>query len=226
MIQRDRRAPVSRPGDVRWDDVEASAAALEAASPPPPPGGRRTVPLDNTVPDKWHDRLVTGSFRAGKFRHELPVKFADLCDDVSKLVRSSGSSGIHMARVLSTPVGDDPSADDVLEGRRNAHKLANLVDTLDAAWHVLYQLHVQITDLNAHATGESSYEDNGCASCKRNAGHWEEVQQGHRLCRWCRSFKESYRGKLPPLPILKAHHQGQRITTGLVLRLCPELGVA
>lgn len=161
------------------------------------------------------DRTVTGTFKSGKFRHELPAKFADLCDDVSRLVRASGSSGIHMARVQSTPVGDDPSADDVLEGRRHAHALANLVDTLDQAWRLLYELHVQITNLNAHATGESSYEDAGCTSCRRNAGHWEPAEEGRGTCRWCRWWKTEH-GALPPLDVLVARHQGRRITTAMV----------
>lgn len=172
---------------------------------------------------KFDDR-VTGRFVAGKFKHELPAKFADLCDDVSKLVRASGSNGIHYARILSTPNTDDPCTDDVLQGRRDAHKLANLVDTLDAAWQILYELHVQITDLNAHATSATSYEDQGCTSCKRNAGHWEPAEErpegrGVRtLCRWCRNWKTEY-GALPPLEVLVARHQGRRITTAMTRHL-------
>lgn len=194
---------------------------------------------------KFDDR-VTGSFRAGRFRHELPAKLADLCDDVSKLLRASGSDAIHMARLRSTPLQSDPylsihtgpeedangnivlrtSAQVVVDDLGHSpfpHDLENLARSLDKAFKDLHQLHCQITNLTAHATAVTSYEDGGCTSCKRNAGKWTECEMGRpgqprSLCRWCRGWKQA-NNSLPPLSVLVAYHQGQRITTALVRRL-------
>lgn len=58
--------------------------------------------------------------------------------------------------------------------------------------------------------------DDWCRSCHRDNQHCEPVSDRyHGLCRWCGDYKGA-EGGLPPLPILRARHRGERITQAMV----------
>lgn len=56
--------------------------------------------------------------------------------------------------------------------------------------------------------------DDGCASCAR-IKTWSPIHRTRR-CQWCADWARSHGGEDPPVDILRAHHQGRRITTRLV----------
>jgi hypothetical protein len=56
--------------------------------------------------------------------------------------------------------------------------------------------------------------DDGCVSCARIKA-WSPISRTRR-CRWCSDWAGAHDGYDPPVAILRAHHQGRRITTRLV----------
>ena len=63
-----------------------------------------------------------------------------------------------------------------------------------------------------------------CTSCYRDGQHHTPVsidQRGRKryedLCRWCGDFKTAH-DTLPTMPVLRAHHEGRRITVQMVER--------
>lgn len=68
-------------------------------------------------------------------------------------------------------------------------------------------------------------DEGWCASCVRDGGHLEPVWLGRyaRFCRWCGEFHAA-EGIEPPLPLLKARHQGRRITTAMVVAELAKVG--
>lgn len=82
-------------------------------------------------------------------------------------------------------------------------------------------------------TGAATPEVNldWCSSCQRDAGYCSPVDRlndgkgtpryrdkitGGLLCWWCGQFKASHGGKLPPVSILRARHEGRRITEAMI----------
>lgn len=62
-----------------------------------------------------------------------------------------------------------------------------------------------------------SDDDGWCVSCLRDRNHLEPVWAGRyaRLCRWCAEFLLA-QGVEPPLALLRARHEGRKITTHMV----------
>jgi hypothetical protein len=56
--------------------------------------------------------------------------------------------------------------------------------------------------------------DDGCLSCAR-IKTWSPIHRTRR-CHWCSDWSYAHGGEDPPVDILRAHHQGRRITTRLV----------
>lgn len=130
---------------------------------------------------------------------------------------------------------DQVLADHQLEDRagqaraeRIHHQLHHSLDTLDRETHRITTLlkilaakhppRAQPTPANAG--------DGWCRSCHRNGGHLEPVTlktDGTRrygdLCRFCGEWAAAHDGAHPPLPILRARHDGRRITQALVDRV-------
>lgn len=56
--------------------------------------------------------------------------------------------------------------------------------------------------------------DDGCRSCAR-IRTWSPISRSGR-CRWCSDWAYAHNGDDPPADILRAHHEGRRITTRIV----------
>jgi hypothetical protein len=56
--------------------------------------------------------------------------------------------------------------------------------------------------------------DDGCLSCAR-IKTWSPIHRTRR-CRWCSDWAYQHDGDDPPIGILRAHHEGRRITTRLI----------
>ncbi len=152
---------------------------------------------------------MTGKWRHGKFDHRLPKELADLLDDVSKMLRTHGSEAINQAN-LNSP-RSIPQATD-----KHSKDLEWLVHYMNGTYRHGLSLYRALQNLTAKVEDVPDYEDNGCASCRRDAGHWQPVDEaGRTYCQFCRKFRGNY-GVLPPLPILVARHQGKRITVQMV----------
>lgn len=69
----------------------------------------------------------------------------------------------------------------------------------------------------ATASAQSGDLDGWCRSCIRDHSHLEPVWDGRYvdLCRWCAEFRNA-EGTDPPVPLLRARHDGRRITTAMV----------
>lgn len=111
----------------------------------------------------------------------------------------------------------DPGAEDLAA---LAHHAAAARSALTAAARII-ERYQRPTPRN-HRT-DSEAPDNWCSSCWRNAQHHTPVTLKPKsdvpyyagLCRWCGQFETAHK-KLPPLEILKAHHQGKRITMDMI----------
>lgn len=115
----------------------------------------------------------------------------------------------------SDPVGavvalrlDDPRTDPI----QHAH--TQLVTKLDHARRILEQ---------AESDGQQALPpppptiDDGCRSCAR-IKTWAPIHRTHR-CRWCSDWAYNHNGEDPPPEILRAHHEGRRITEHTVKTL-------
>lgn len=56
--------------------------------------------------------------------------------------------------------------------------------------------------------------DDGCVSCAR-IRTWSPIHRTRR-CRWCSDWAYTHSGQDPPADILRAHHEGRRVTVRLV----------
>lgn len=69
---------------------------------------------------------------------------------------------------------------------------------------------------SARSASAAAFDD-GCVSCAR-IKTWSPIHRTRR-CHWCSDWAYAHGGEDPPIDILRAHHQGRRITTRLVDRL-------
>ncbi len=63
--------------------------------------------------------------------------------------------------------------------------------------------------------------DGLCRSCWRDDQACVPAVARYRrlgLCRWCGDWRASHKGRIPTMPILRAHHAGQRITVAAEAR--------
>jgi hypothetical protein len=93
-----------------------------------------------------------------------------------------------------------------------AHAHTQLLNDLDAARRFLE--HAESVGRQALPPPTSQTLDDGCASCAR-IKTWSPIHRTRR-CQWCMDWARNHAGDDPPIDILRAHHQGRRITTRLV----------
>lgn len=89
---------------------------------------------------------------------------------------------------------------------RLAFASAAAVDRIIATWTP----HTATPDEQRAAALTTLDPADWCANCLRIA----KCAPRHRgdLCRWCYDFKTANRHRLPPLELLRMHHEGRRIT--------------
>lgn len=75
---------------------------------------------------------------------------------------------------------------------------------------------------------EMSAPDGWCSSCYLDGQHHEPITPKSNgtvhyegLCRWCGDFRKAY-GALPPRALLRARHEGRRISVALVEKHLPK----
>lgn len=125
--------------------------------------------------------------------------------------RSSAPDAGHHS-TTGDPVGalvvlrvDDPRGDPI------AHAHHRLVSYLDQARRLLEL--AESAGQQALPPPTARTEDDGCVSCRRTKT-WSPISRAGR-CRWCSDWAYQHQGEDPPVDILRAHHQGRRITTHL-----------
>jgi hypothetical protein len=101
---------------------------------------------------------------------------------------------------------DHPQADTL------GHAHRQLLTHLHTARRHLEQ--AESTGRQALPPPTSQTHDDGCISCHR-IKTWSPIHRTRR-CQWCMDWARNHDGDDPPVDILRAHHQGRRITTRLV----------
>jgi hypothetical protein len=124
--------------------------------------------------------------------------------------RQSGSGG---AGTDGDPVGTivalriDHPARDVL-----VHTHTDVVTKLHQARRLLEQ--AESAGRRALPPAPTANLDDGCISCAR-IKTWSPITRTRR-CRWCSDWAYTHHGDDPAIDILRAHHEGRRITTHLI----------
>lgn len=132
----------------------------------------------------------------------------------STTIGAGGSSGTTLTQPerLANRIHHDPAIRDLATlDRATRHLYANVADIYGVvtAWGQPTR-HAQPTDDD----GTEGPGPDWCRSCWRDDRHCEPVRAAG-LCRWCADWNLA-NGQLPPVEILRARHQGRRITSALI----------
>lgn len=111
------------------------------------------------------------------------------------------------SRTQSAALHPDPARDARKDLERNVKALRNAAVNLDG----LRQAWLTTTKDRPKGDGEP-----GCTSCNR-LKMWAPVHRDGR-CKWCYEWWLANKQE-PPIPLLRAHHEGRRITSALERRL-------
>lgn len=126
---------------------------------------------------------------------------------------------VKLTRVEQDALSSDRVEADTIELRKLIVQHAAItrrIDTLCTPY--------RLTPTTARAQALSEAPKDWCTSCYRDGQHHEPVTvdaRGHHhydnLCRWCGDFQKEH-GTLPPMPVLRARHEGRRVTVQLIER--------
>lgn len=120
-----------------------------------------------------------------------------------------GAGGHHHGDPVGATVAmriDHPQADHL------GHAHRQVIAKLHAARRLLEE--AESTGRQALPPTTSQTHDDGCISCARIKA-WSPIHRTRR-CRFCSDWSYAHGSDDPPIDILRAHHQGRRITTRLV----------
>lgn len=155
-----------------------------------------------------HIEELTGRLRV--LEPTLRARAADTSLDGYPTRSGPGASGGH-----GDPVGttvalriDHPDRDPL------THIHAEVVTRLDQARHLLEE--AESAGRRALPPPTRTNLDDGCVSCAR-IKTWSPIHRTCR-CRWCYDYLRTERED-PPVALVRAHAEGRRITTQLVVRL-------
>ena len=167
--------------------------------------------MTRTTPQQAADAIAEIEEIAARLRHLEPRlrQRATMSDRDGYPTNSGPSRGNGMQR---DPVGvlvalriDHPTGDTV----RHAH--TELVTKVDQARRLLEQAESAGHRALPPATNVA---DDGCVSCSR-LSRWSPIFRSRR-CRWCAYFSYAHGGEDPPAELLRAHHEGRRISERMV----------
>lgn len=148
---------------------------------------------------------------AQRLRHLEPIIRSRATDtDRDGYPRSSAPDAGHST--TGDPVGslvalrlDDP------RGEPLTHAHHQLVTNLHRARRHLEQ--AESAGRQALPPDPNTTHDDGCISCAR-IKTWSPIHRTRR-CRWCSDWAYTHAGDDPPVELLRAHHEGRRVTVRL-----------
>lgn len=125
-------------------------------------------------------------------------------------------------RIMESALADTPDAP-TEDLRHLAHHARTARRSLDAAADILTRYRRAVPLRVVPENVELYCPEDWCTSCFRDDQHHVPVTLRRSdgspyyagLCKWCGDFRREH-GQLPSLPILRARHQGKRITSRMI----------
>lgn len=164
-----------------------------------------------------HDSLGGYPTRtAGATSTTSPVSFLD----IETMDPDGPTDRIPLTPVEAAATTPDPA-------RRDLHNLDTAIRDAAKALEDAHRIVARYTPTQPRRTKADPAPDDWCTSCFRNAGHHTPItlrKSGEPyyadLCKWCGEWRTAH-GTLPPVAILRARHEGRKITTRLVAQHTP-----